>query len=78
MARVAKAWSWALNQFGKVGPIPEGMNAMAALKNKQFVRDHGAIKQRLLTLTDEFERQNGYRPPYWELVKLARRAKAAR
>ncbi len=76
-ARAAKAWSWVLNRSGKVGPIPEGMNATAALKNKQFVRDHGAIKQRLLRLTGDFQKQNGYRPPYWELVKLARRAKAS-
>jgi hypothetical protein len=75
-ARVARAWSVVLNVFGKTGPIPEGMSATAALKNKTFSRNHAAIKARLLTLTDEFKRESGYTAPYWELIKLARKAKA--
>jgi hypothetical protein len=75
LGRVAKAYSWVLNRFGGVGPVPEGMDAEAALRNKRFSRRHAAIKARTLELADEFRMANGYRPPYWELLRLARRAK---
>lgn len=74
-ARLAKGYSAVLNLFGGVGPIPEGMSATAALRNKSFSRAHATIRNRLLVLADEFKRQNGYNAPYWELVKLARKAK---
>ncbi len=73
-ARVMKAYSMMLNLFGKVGPIPEGMDAAAALKHDRFSKRHAAIKARLLKLADDFETTHGYRPPYWELVRLARDA----
>ena len=75
VARVMKAYSAVLNLFGGIGPIPEGMNATAALRNKEFSRRHDAIKARLLALAGEFRKQNGYTPPYWALVRLAREAK---
>ncbi len=75
MARAVKAYSWILNQFGGVGPVPEGMDAAAALKNKRFGGRHAAIKARTLKLAGEFRETNGYRPPYWELLRLARQAK---
>ena len=74
-ARLAKAWSAGLNVIGKVGPIPEGMSATGALRVKKFQRDHDAIVARLLVLAEDFKARQGYAPPYWELVKLARRAK---
>jgi len=73
-ARLAKGYSVMLNSLGRVGPIPEGMSAMAALRHKTFSKRHGAILARLLELAEGFRRQNGYTPPYWELVNLARRA----
>src|SRR5216110_595069 len=48
------------------------MSATAALRHKTFSRKQVAIRQRLLELAADFEAQNGYKPPYWELVKLAR------
>ena len=75
VARVMKASSWVLNLFGAIGPVPEGMNATAALRNKDFSRRHDAIKARLVLKADEFKKQNGYTPPYWALVRLAREAK---
>lgn len=72
IARVMKAYSVIVNLFGGVGPIPEGMNAEAALKNDRFSKRHAAIKNRLLQLAADFQSTDGYRPPYWELVKLAR------
>jgi hypothetical protein len=74
VARVMKAYSVILNRLGKIGPVPEGMSASAAARNKWFSRRHAAIKERLTALAEQFQRDNGYWPPYWELIKLARRA----
>lgn len=76
VARLAKATSWLLNEAGAVGPVPEGLSAAGALRNRQFTRTHSAIKARVLLLAEEFARRHGYRPPYWELVALARHAQA--
>src|SRR5262245_7493575 len=73
--RLAKAYSVVLNASEKVGPVPEGMKATAALRNKAFVRRHATIKARLLMLADQFKARQGYIPPYWELVKQARQAR---
>jgi hypothetical protein len=53
------------------------MSATVALRNEAFTRRHAAIKTRLVALCDEFRVSQGYVAPYWELVKLARRAKQA-
>lgn len=74
LGRIAKAYSWILNLFGGVGPVPEGMSAVAALKNKSFGERHQAIKSRTLELAARFQETAGYRPPYWELLRLARQA----
>ncbi len=74
-ARLAKGYSAMLNWLGRVGPVPEGMSATAALRHRAFSKRHAAIKANLLALADDFRRKNGYTPPYWELVNLARRAK---
>ncbi len=76
LARCAKAYSVALNSLGRAGPIPEGMSATAALRSERFSQTHAAINQRLLVRAAEFKRQHGYTAPYWELVRLARQAKA--
>ena len=59
------------NRFGKIGLIPEGMSATQALKNETFVAMHAAVKSPTLQMADEFMKSNGYRPPYWQLVKFA-------
>ncbi len=69
--RVLKAYSMVLNLFGGVGPIPEGMSATAALRNKWFSAEHETITQRLSVLVRQFENQKGYFPPYWEMIELA-------
>ena len=74
VARIAKASSVLLNQFGGVGPVPEGMDAAAALRNDWFSRKHDETKKKLLILAQQFKETNGYSPPYWELIKLARQA----
>lgn len=75
LTRVAKAWSVILNRFGKVGPVPEGMSATTALRVKNYRNEHAVIAARLLQLSDEFKSRNGYLPPYWQLVTLARQAR---
>ena len=74
--RLAKAWSVLLNCFGQVGPIPEGMSATTALRVKKLTQDHADLKRRLAASAQVFQTQNGYRPPYWELVSMARAARA--
>lgn len=75
MTRIAKAYSAILNIMGKVGPIPEGMSTLAALRNIWYSRKHDAIAARLAGRAALFESENGYEPPYWRLVQLARGAK---
>jgi hypothetical protein len=74
-ARLSKAYSIVLNRFGRVGPVPEGMNATEALRVKKYRTEHGEIASRVLLLADQFKKDKGYLPPYWELVRLARNAK---
>jgi hypothetical protein len=76
LARLAKLYSAALNAFGAVGPVPEGLSATAALRTRTFTDLHHRIRERLAVLADEFRGRTGYYPPYWELVALARTARA--
>ncbi|MEE9555004.1 MAG: YiiX/YebB-like N1pC/P60 family cysteine hydrolase [candidate division Zixibacteria bacterium] len=75
IGRIAKLYSVILNRFGKAGPIPEGMSAESALINDRFSRTHTKIKKSAAILAKQFEIEKGYRPPYWELVRLTREAK---
>ncbi len=76
LARILKLYSVFLNWFGEMGPIPEGMNAIAALKNEWFSRQHKSVRDKLDEHVRNFKRDKGYSPPYWEIVKLARQAMA--
>lgn len=71
IVRVIKGYCIIKNLFGKVGMIPEGMSATRALKNQNFVAMHLQLKIKTIQLADAFEKQSGYRPPYWQLVKMA-------
>lgn len=71
IVRVIKGWCMIKNMFGKVGMIPEGMSATKALKNQTFVAMHADVKNNVMQMADEFLKKNGYRPPYWQLVKFA-------
>lgn len=72
VARAAKAWSVILNGLGRVGPVPEGMDATAALRHKAFVARHVALAQRTVEAAERFRKERGFTPPYWELVRVAR------
>ncbi len=71
-ARVLKAYSVLLNSIGKVGPVPEGMDSMTALKSQWLDKMHEQTKKRVLAAAQIFENENGYRPPYWELVNITK------
>ncbi len=71
LGRALKAWSAVQNAFGYEGVVPDGMSATAALRNRSFSARHAAIKKRLVVSVADFERQHGYRPPYWALERLA-------
>ena len=75
-ARVAKAYSALLNSLGRVGRIPEGMSAEAALRYEGFNDRHKALRDRVLAKANDFRQRDGYRPPYWELVRLARKSRS--
>jgi hypothetical protein len=74
VTRLAKAYSMALNVFGKIGPVPEGMSATTALRVKQYREEHTLIANRVVGYAEEFRTKNDYSPPYWELVGMARKA----
>lgn len=74
LVRLIKAWCMLKNMFGKTGIIPEGMSATQALKNQSFVERHVQLKKHVTGLADAFFKTKGYRPPYWQLVKLAKEA----
>ncbi|MBN1567160.1 MAG: hypothetical protein JXA73_04910 [Acidobacteria bacterium] len=74
-ARLAKAYSYILNCVGLIGPVPEGMSATAALRNRWYTSRHAAIKDELTEEAESFEQKNEYVPPYWRLVEMAQRAK---
>lgn len=76
IVRVIKGYCIIKNKFGKIGMIPEGMSATKALKNQAFVAMHVRVKNKTLQMADEFFTKNGYRAPYWQLVKFAEAAVA--
>jgi hypothetical protein len=76
VVRLAKAYSAVLNVLGKVGPVPEGMSATSALRNVWYSGRHEAIAELLAGKARRFRQDQGYDPPYWQLVKLARAAKS--
>ena len=75
VTRLVKAYSAVLNIMGKVGPVPEGMASTSALRNMWYSKRHEAIAAQLTRKAALFKTDQGYEPPYWELVKLARSAK---
>lgn len=71
VVRVVKAYSFILTSFGKEGIVPEGMDAISALKNKDFVERFQNCKLKTEAKIKIFIDENGYLPPYWQLVKMA-------
>lgn len=76
LVRVIKGWCMIKNYFGKQGIIPEGMSATQALKNQRFVAMYHSLREKTMLAGERFIQTNHYRPPYWQLVNLARTAQA--
>jgi Permuted papain-like amidase enzyme, YaeF/YiiX, C92 family len=74
IVRIIKGYCIIKNMFGKIGMIPEGMSATKALKNQTFVAMHVDVKNKTKQMADNFFTKNGYRAPYWQLVKFAEAA----
>jgi len=74
-ARIVKAYCVVMGRFGMAGPIPEGMSATTALRTQEYMNAHKEIEERVAMKAAQFKKENGYEPPYWELVSLARQAK---
>ncbi len=70
-ARVVKGYSFLLTSLGKEGIIPEGMGAVTALKNNDFVARFQHLKKQTELKIDAFRKEQGYVPPYWQLVRFA-------
>jgi hypothetical protein len=76
LARLAKAYSAVLNAFGRVGPVPEGLSAQGAVRQRAFMRRQADIAARVTALANGVRQRTGYPPPYWALLELARAAAA--
>ncbi len=74
IARLGKAYSAALNLVGKVGPVPEGMSPVVALRATWLADRHAELKASVRDGAKAFEQRRGRRPAYWELVTLATQA----
>ena len=74
LARLAKGYSWVLNRFGAVGPVPEGMSATVALRARWLVARHEVLKQSVIERSRAFQQQHGYRAPFWRLFTFAQEA----
>lgn len=71
LARLAKAYSFVLNKLGKVGPVPEGMSPVVALRATWLAEEHATRKAELKAAVAGFEKAHQRLPAYWELVALA-------
>jgi hypothetical protein len=78
VVRLAKVYSWVAERFGGRGPVPEGMSAAAALRNRAFSERQRLIAATVTELAARMTRRQGYLPPYWVLLELARVETAAR
>ncbi len=72
VARLVKGSSWVAQRLGARGTIPEGMSPSAALRNRGYGARHDAFAHLVETRAQAWEREQGYPPPYWVLVDLAR------
>lgn len=70
--RIAKGYSAVLNWFGKIGPVPEGMTAVAAVRHTVFAERQQVIAGRVARLARQLAEKQGYPPAYWGLVELAK------
>jgi hypothetical protein len=75
VARLAKAYSVLLNIMGEEGPVPEGMSSTVAARAQWLNSQHERRVAHVMAGAARFHEDRGYRPPYWELVRLARESR---
>jgi hypothetical protein len=75
LGRGAKLYSLAVHALGFSGPIPDDMDADAALRVLSFNAIHSAIKRRVVAGAEAFRRRRGYVAPEWELLEFAKAAR---
>lgn len=75
-ARLVKAYCMILNLLGMQGKIPEGMSATAALKHEYYTERHKQIVASVLTRAHTFLIKEKIEPPFWELLRMSRKALA--
>ncbi|WP_370477247.1 YiiX/YebB-like N1pC/P60 family cysteine hydrolase [Tamlana flava] len=71
IARLVKGYCFIQNTFGIESIIPEGMDAVTALKNNYFVEQFQNLKFKTIKKVEQFKKERGYLPPYWQLVRMA-------
>jgi Permuted papain-like amidase enzyme, YaeF/YiiX, C92 family len=75
VARMVKAWSWLEMSIGIEPVIPEGMSASTALRVQSLSgRIYPVLRKEVEHAAVGFKVANGYEPPYWDLMNLARSA----
>lgn len=72
LVRLAKGYSLVMGRFGKIGPVPQGMSATAALRNTVFSTRQRHLAGAVRIAADSMATAQGYPPPYWRLLDLAR------
>ena len=80
LARVMKAYSATRVLLGGHGPVPEGMSAASALRNRSYSAEHGARVKTLLDWAGSWRQgiEQGHPPTYWTLVSRAAADSTAR
>jgi hypothetical protein len=71
VVRVLKFYSVILNLMGKKAIIPEGMSVLTVLTSGDFERRFQNTKDQTMRKVTEFEEQEGYLPPYWQISGMA-------
>lgn len=69
--RLLKGYCMVLNFFERHCVVPEGMSATSALRHENFAAVHSRIKSTVLEKAELFEKEKGYRPPFWRLFEMA-------
>ena len=71
VVRVLKLYSIVLNSMGKEAIIPEGMSVLTALTSNDFERRFQNTRSQTMRQVTEFQEQEGYFPPYWQISGMA-------
>jgi hypothetical protein len=71
VVRVLKFYSVVMSSIGREGIVPDGMSVLTVLTSGDFERRFQGTKDLTMRKVDEFEKQEGYLPPYWQISGMA-------